>query len=283
MVAVLCLTAGITAVVTPGATGLAQAQANAGGQSRCGTVNVAKNVVQLGQTITATASRGSGWTQSCGPTWSWGAAMPVGTIVAGCTEGAQVCTIKTTAMTGNLGSSFSFLGFCIEGYGGLGWSSCGVYAVVPKGALIEGYTNSTQGVGIAGVQVQASGPGGIISGLSATNGEYLLVVKPGTYRVAPVHVLATNGTISTAKATFDPASVSRTATVARPAIADFTVIQQDTLAIQLSPVQVDASGLATVQVTISDSSPGAMAGAARALSSGPGSWWSRRSKSVMTG
>ncbi len=260
LAALLCLTAGITAAVAPGAAGPAQAQASSGGQSRCGTVTVTNGVVQLGKTVTAEAARGSGWTANCGDSWAWGPAMPVGKVVAGCTEGAKVCTIKTTAMTGNLGSSFSFLGFCIEGVGGLEWASCGVYAVVPKGALIEGYTDSPQGVGIPGVQVQASGPSGITTGLSGTNGEYLLVVKPGTYKVAPVHVLALNGTISTAKATFDPVSVSRTATVDRAAIADFTVIQQDTLAIQLSPVQVDASGLATVQVTISVTSPGVYGG-----------------------
>jgi hypothetical protein len=96
--------------------------------------------------------------------------------------------------------------------------------------------------------------------MSGTNGEYLLVVKPGTYRVAPVHVLATNGTISTIKATFDPASVSRTAVVGRPVIANFTVIQQDTLTVQVDPAQVDASGVATVQVTITDTSPGAYGG-----------------------
>jgi hypothetical protein len=118
LAAVLCLTAGITAAVTQGATGPAQAQASTAGQSRCGTVGVAKNVVQLGQTITAEAARGDGWTASCGDTWSWGAAMPVGKILAGCTEAAKVCTIKTTALTGT-GSSFSFLGFCIEGDGGL--------------------------------------------------------------------------------------------------------------------------------------------------------------------
>jgi hypothetical protein len=257
---VLCLTAGITAAVTAGVAGLAQAQANSGGQSRCGTVTVAKSVVQLGQTVTASATRGSGWTKSCGDTWSWGAALPVGKTVGGCTEGASVCMIKTTQLTGSLGGSFSFLGFCIEGDGGLEWSSCGVYAVVPKGALIEGNTNSPQGVAIPGVQVQASGPGGVVSGLSGTNGEYLLVVKPGTYRVAPVHVLATNGTISTTRATFDPASVSRTATVDRPVIANFTVIQQDTLTVQVNPAQVDASGVATVQVTITDTSPGAYGG-----------------------
>jgi hypothetical protein len=131
---------------------------------------------------------------------------------------------------------------------------------VPNGALIEGYTNSPQGVGIPGIQVQASGPAGTASGLSGTNGQYILVVKPGTYKVLPVHVLAPNGTISTAKATFDPASVSRTAVIGKVVTADFTVIQQDTFTIQLSPVEVDASGLATVQVTITDTSPGAFGG-----------------------
>ena len=73
LVAVLCLTAGTVAVsFRLAGAGLAQAQANSGGQSRCGTVTVATNVVQLGQTVMASAARGSGWTQSCGDSWSWG-------------------------------------------------------------------------------------------------------------------------------------------------------------------------------------------------------------------
>lgn len=248
-----CLIAGNLAAATtvPPRPALAQ---DSGGQSRCGTVSVGQSVVLLGQTITASAARGGGWTSTCGDTWDWGPALPVGKTVSGCRVGDKICKIKTTALTGT-GNSFSFLAFCIEGVGGLEWESCDLYIVVPKGALIEGRVLAPDRMPVAGVKVSASGPAGGATATTASNGQYVLVVKPGTYKVAPTAVLGPAQQVLTSKAVFQPASVSKTAAIGRVAIADFVVVQQNTLSIEVNPAQVDASGLATVQVTITETSP----------------------------
>ena len=252
----ISLTAGLLLAVAPPMAETAVAQASASGQSRCGTLSVVGSpVVKVGETVEAEAKRGSGWTPSCGATWAWGPAMPVGRVLSGCDRGDKTCKIKTTQATGTTGGGFSFLGFCIQGTS-VEWESCATYAVVLPGALIEGSTKSPQGVPVPGVRVQATGPGGKYPGLSGSNGEYVLVVTPGTYTVAPISVLAPDGAVSTLKTTFDPVSVTRTAVTNKPAIANFTVSQPNTLTIQLNPAQVAATGLATVQVTITDMSPG---------------------------
>lgn len=233
-------------VLLAGAGGSAfAASAPSGGQSRCAEIAVSELLSTVGEKMTATAKQGSGWSSTCGHGWAWGPAMPVGKVVSGCRGAAAECTIQTTQVTGGP------LGWCISNpSGGLTWGSCAPYVVIDKGqGVIEGYTKDEQDNPFAEVIMHASGKGGLVGGLSGGNGFYALPVTAGTYTVTPV------GLDAGGKATFSPRSTAVTVKPGAIVHANFTVNQQNTVAIALSPAEVDASGFATVGITITDTSP----------------------------
>lgn len=217
----------------------------AAGQSRCATIDVGQTIAEVGDKISAAATRGEGWTAICGSSWSWGPALPVGKVIGGCTPGSKKCTIRVTQPTGGP------LAWCISsGVGGPSWSSCAAYVVLNKGqGLIEGYTKNPQGDPVPEVVVDATGAGGAVGGLSGTDGFYALPVNAGTYTVAA------KGMDTGQKASFSPRTASRSVKPGGIVHADFTVSQQNTLTITFSASSVAASGMAAVKITITDTSP----------------------------
>ena len=230
-VRVLMLTCVVAAVLTGIVAGTTQAGLAQATQSRCATVTVSQHQVFVGQTITATAARGPGWTQTCGDTWSWVPWYTRGQILAGCQNGDRVCTIRTE-QPGETHSPFYFSQWCVTNIGGPEWESCGLYIVLPRGPVIEGYVRYPNGTPVPGTYVEAvgtsgsagSGTGGIAPlpafADTTANGEYVLEVNPGTYRVTPT---LRNSSGANVQATFSPSSADRTVSVAGSYTANFVL------------------------------------------------------------
>jgi hypothetical protein len=185
----------------------------AAGQSRCATIDVVQRLSTIGDKISATAARGAGWTARCGPSWAWGPAMPVGTVLGGCTPDSTTCTIQVTQSTGGA------LGWCISnGPGGIAWGSCASYVVLDKGqGVIEGYIKTARGDPVREVVVEATGRGGSVGDVSDRSGFYVLPVSAGTYSVSATQVDTGR------KAAFLPDAVSRAVKPGEIVHADFTL------------------------------------------------------------
>lgn len=238
-----CAAVVVALAVSLGSTGgTASASPAQGGQSRCGTITVAHAIYKVGQMMSASAKRKD--TAGCGSSFAWGPAMPVGKVLSGCRPGNSSCVILATTPTQDGAAAW-----CISnGPGGAAWNSCVSYIVVDKGALIEGYARSPQGAPVGGLVVGASGAGGSTQAVTDQNGLYALSVDPGTYTIRPLRMM-TPGRVS-----FSPDSTSRTVEANQVVRADFTVAEPSALSIALNPTSVPASGLATVGITITDTS-----------------------------
>ncbi len=143
--------------------------------SRCGTISVSPTVAKVGGTISAQASRGSGWSSNCGDSWSWNAPIGPGSILTlqgGCGTGDGSC-IVTANLAANGGTRPETVSFCIEGSGGLEWGSCQQIEILPL-KLTGTVTEATASGGLkpaAHIGISVDGTSGGYNRLTTTDAQ----------------------------------------------------------------------------------------------------------------
>lgn len=242
------LVAGPSAGLTPGLLGTPP-PASQLPQSRCGSLSFSPHVVKVGQKVTGTV--GYAGPEACGgnipplqrPTWTW---SYEGRRVAGCGENDLTCVFEPTHPTSGWAVS------CLNGNSRQGaWGSCDYYAAVGKhDAVIEGTVVNKDKQPVAGVEVDAYGPGSYVA-TSGADGSYALDVKPGTYRVIP-----DGKALAKSPPTFMPARLDLPVRAGDRATADFVIDAGLVVKLKLSATSVPASGFAVVSGTVTTSEYG---------------------------
>lgn len=101
--------------------------------SRCATIVVSPGSVKVGQTVSAQAARGAGWSSTCGESWVWSAPIGPGgifTLDSGCGAGDASCTV-TANLAANGGSTPETVAICVESAAGPSWGSCDSVEILP--------------------------------------------------------------------------------------------------------------------------------------------------------
>lgn len=111
----------------------APARAGAPTQSRCATISASPGAAKVGQTVSAQAARGAGWTSICGDSWDWSAPIGQGgifTLDSGCGGGDGSCTV-TANLAANGGTTPETVPICVESVSEPNWESCASVEILP--------------------------------------------------------------------------------------------------------------------------------------------------------